>query len=102
MDKFKAQRADISIVNFKVRKPSAVGAASRFLGLIDVSCFFTTKHAKKARRSQRDFDEVIVPRYLMTKMLKQVQHDVRVTSSGFSDKTIDEPHLIIYTKVFLF
>ena len=57
------RRCDISIVSLMGRNPSAVGATSRFLGLIDVSYFFTTKCAKKARRSRRDFGRVSVFRF---------------------------------------
>ena len=75
LDKFKAQRADISIVYFRVRNPSAVGATYRFLELIGLSYFFTTKFAKKARRSRRDFGRVSVTQFLMEEMLKRVQQD---------------------------
>ena len=46
-------------------------------------CFFTTKHAKKARRSRRDFGRVSVFRFLMAEMLKQVSHERLNFSSVF-------------------
>ena len=56
------------------------------------SSLFTTKFAKKARRSRRDFGRVSVIRFLMTKMLKRVQHDGRVGISGVTENVIYDRH----------
>ena len=49
------RRCDISIVSLMGRNPSAVGATSRFLELIDVSYFFTTKVRKEYTKSTKGF-----------------------------------------------
>ena len=54
--------------------------------------FFTTEFAKQALWTRRDFDGVVTLRYLITKMLKQVQHDGRVGISGFNENIINNRH----------
>ena len=54
--------------------------------------FFTTEFAKNTLRTRRDFNRVRVIRFLITKMLNQVQHDGRVGISGFSENIINNRH----------
>ena len=52
----------------------------------------TTKFAEKARRTRRDSGGVSVFSFLIRTMLKQVQHDVRVGITRFTDRVSNGRH----------
>ncbi len=63
----------------------------------------TTKFAEKARRTRRDSGGVNVFRFLIGKMLKQVQHDGRVGITRCTDSVINgrHPELVSGSVLFL-